>query len=256
MAEVTSHAPGAFCWIELATTDQNAAKEFYGRLFGWGFRDQDMGPGGVYTTFTLKGKAVGAAYTLDPKTHAGVPPHWMVYVATSDADATARRAVELGGKLTAPAFDVMDYGRMAVLTDPTGGMISVWQAKTHHGLELIDDPGAFCWGQLNTSDTAKAEPFYTSLFGWSAKTGSGGGMTYTEWITDGKPIGGMMAMPPGAGGPPHWLAYFAVDDCVLTAELAASLGAKTLVPPTDIPGAGFFAVFADPQGAVFAIYRR
>ena len=118
MAEVTSHAPGAFTWIELGTTDQNGAKEFYGRLFGWTFEDQQMGPDMVYTTFRLKGRNVAAAYTLDPKQHPGVPPHWMLYVATADADATARRVGELGGKVMAAPFDVMDFGRMAVLTDP------------------------------------------------------------------------------------------------------------------------------------------
>lgn len=256
MAEVTSHAPGSFSWIELGTTDQNAAKAFYGKLFGWTFVDTPMGPGEVYTTFKLKGRDVGAAYTLDPKRHGGVPPHWMVYVATTDADATVRRAGELAGKVVAGPFDVMEFGRMAVLADPPGAPFSVWQPKTHPGLGIHDEPGAFCWGQLNTNDTAKAEGFYTALFGWVAKTGTGGGMTYTEWLVAGKPIGGMMALPPGAQAPPHWLAYFAVDDCALTAALAASLGAKTFVQPTEIPGVGFFAVFADPQGATFAIYRK
>ncbi len=256
MAEVTSHAPGAFTWIELGTTDQNGAKEFYGRLFGWTFEDQQMGPDMVYTTFRLKGRNVAAAYTLDPKQHPGVPPHWMLYAATADADATARRVGELGGKVMAAPFDVMDFGRMAVLTDPTGAALSVWQARTHHGIGIHNEPGAFCWGQLNTSDTAKAEAFYTALFGWAAKSGSDGGMTYTEWLLGGKPIGGMMALPKDVQAPPHWLAYFAVEDCVATAALAASLGAKTCVPPTDIPGMGHFAVFADPQGATFAIYRE
>lgn len=214
-----------------------------------------MGPGEVYTTFHLDGKPVAATYTLDPKRHAGVPPHWMIYVATADADATARRAAELGGKVAAGPFDVMDYGRMAVLLDPTGAALSVWQAKTHHGIGIHNQPGAFCWGQLNTSDTAKAETFYTALFGWGAKTGSDAAMTYTEWLQGGAPIGGMMALPKGAQGPPHWLAYFAVADCDATAARAASLGAKTYVPPTDIAGVGRFAVFSDPQGATFAIYR-
>ncbi len=44
MAEVTSHPPGAFCWIELGTSDQKAAKDFYTQLFGWSFTDNDMGP--------------------------------------------------------------------------------------------------------------------------------------------------------------------------------------------------------------------
>lgn len=255
MPEVTSHAPGEFCWIELATTDQNAAKAFYGKLFGWTFVNQPIGPGEVYMMFQLEGRDVAAAYTLDPKRHLGVPPHWMVYVATADADATARRTAELGGKVEASPFDVMDFGRMAVLTDPTGAALSVWQAKTHRGMGIHNQPGAFCWGQLNTNDTARAEAFYTALFGWTAKTGSDATMTYTEWLLGGAPIGGMMAFPKGAQAPPYWLTHFEVADCDATAARAFSLGAKTYVPPTDIPGAGRFAVLADPQGATFALYR-
>jgi len=116
-------------------------------------------------------------------------------------------------------------------------------------------PGAFCWGQLNTSDMARAEAFYTALFGWKPKTGSDGGMTYTEWLMGGKPIGGMMELPKEAQAPPHWLAYFAVASCDESAAQAAKLGAKTCVPPTDIPGTGRFAVLADPQGVTFAVYQ-
>ena len=255
MAEVTTHAPGAFCWIELGTSDQVAAKEFYGKLFGWTSRDDAMGPSEVYTTFQLKGRDVAAAFTLDPKRFAGIPPFWMLYMASPDADATARRAGELGGDVKMGPFDVMELGRMAVLSDPTGAAFSVWQGKTHRGLGIHDEPGAFCWGQLNTSDMAKAEAFYKALFGWAAKTGSDDTMTYTEWMLGGIPIGGMMALPPEAQAPPHWLAYFAVADCDAAAARAVSLGATTCVPPTDIPGTGRFAVFTDPQGAAFAIYR-
>ena len=203
MPDVTSHAPGAFCWIELGTTDQKAAKEFYGKLFGWTFVDMPMGEGAAYTMFKLKGRDVGAAYTLDPRQHPGVPPHWMIYVATADADATAKRSAELGGEVTAAAFDVLDVGRMAVLKDPTGAVCSVWQARKHTGMGLHNEPGSFCWGQLNTNDTAKAEAFYRALFGWNAKMGSDGGMTYTEWMPrrradrrdDGAPAGRSGAAP-------------------------------------------------------------
>ena len=256
MSEVSSHAPGAFCWIELATTDQKAAKEFYGKLFGWSPSDSEMGPGMIYTIFKLKGCDAAACYTLDAAKMPGVPPHWLIYVASADAAASARRAAELGGKVTMPAFEVGDFGKMAVLADPTGGNFCVWEAKSNKGIGINNEPGAFSWGQLNTNETAKAEAFYTALFGWTAKTGSGGGMTYTEWILGGKPIGGMMAPPPGVKVPAHWLPYFAVADCDATAALATSLGARTYVPPTSLEGAGRFAVLADPQGAAFALYRE
>jgi predicted enzyme related to lactoylglutathione lyase len=252
---VTSHPPGAFCWIELGTTDQGAAKEFYGKLFGWSFEEMPMGAGETYTIFKLRGKEVAAAYRLDPERFPGVPPHWMLYVATADADAAARRSSELGGEVMAAPMDVPDVGRIAVLKDPAGAPFSVFQAKGHGGLGMQDEPGSFCWGQLNTGDTAKSEAYYVALFGWTAKTGSGGGMTYTEFWRGEAPFGGMMAMPPGLNAPAHWLPYFAVADVDASAAQAVSLGAATCVPPTTIPGAGRFAVFSDPQGATFAIYK-
>ena len=254
MSIVTAHPPGAFCWVELATTNQNGAKAFYGSLFGWKFNDMDMGPSGVYTIFTLKDQDVAAGYTLNPEQMPGVPPHWMLYVAVADADAAVRRCTELGGEVVMPAFDVFDKGRMAVLKDPTGGVHNVWQPKTNTGIGITNEPGAFCWGQLNASDLTKAERYYTAMFGWGANTGTGGGMTYTEWTLGGTPMGGMMALPPGAPAASHWLAYFAVADCDASAAKAVSLGATQCVPPTDIPGSGRFAVFTDPQGAFFAIY--
>ncbi|MFZ6873595.1 VOC family protein [Undibacterium sp. Di27W] len=256
MSIVTSHEPGAFCWVELGTNDQKAAKAFYGELFGWSAQDNEMGPGSYYTIFQLKGQDAAAAYTLDAEQQAGVPPHWAIYVSTANAEATARRSAELGGEVVVPAFDVYDLGRMAVLKDPTGAFHNIWQPGKNIGVGIQNEPGSFCWGQLNTSDTAKAEAYYTALFGWSASTSSDGGMTYTEWQQHGTAIGGMMTLPDGAMAPSHWLAYFSVEDCNASTAQAQALGAAVYVPPTDIPHTGRFAVLADPQGAVFAIYQQ
>ena len=99
MAHIDSHPPGSFCWLELTTTDQNAAKSFYSSLFGWTSVDNPMGPGEVYTTFELEGRPASAAYTLNKQQAAqGVPPHWAIYVAVESADATASRVPALGGK--------------------------------------------------------------------------------------------------------------------------------------------------------------
>ena len=256
MSIVTSHEPGAFCWVELATNDQNAAKQFYSQLFGWTINDQDMGPQGVYTIFQLKGHDSAAAYTLHPEQQAGVPPHWMIYISTEDAEATVKHSAELGGEVVVPAFDVYDLGRMAVLKDPTGAFHNIWQPGKNTGIGISGEDGAFCWGQLNSSDTAKAEAYYTGLFNWGAKTGSGGGMTYTEWLQNGTPIGGMMTLPESAMAASHWLAYFYASDCDAVTARAQSLGATVYVPPSDIPGTGRFSVLADPQGAVFALYQE
>src|SRR5688572_10688058 len=96
MATVTQHAPGTFCWPELATLDQNGAKSFYTSLFGWSFRDQDMGNNEVYTIFTINSADVGALYTMREEEKKMAPPHWNSYVAVESADQAAAKAKELG----------------------------------------------------------------------------------------------------------------------------------------------------------------
>src|SRR5262249_18598813 len=124
MANIEKHAPGNFSWIELATTDQTAAKDFYAKIFGWSFKDYPTGPNEVYTLFQVEERDAAAACTLRPaQPSPGVPPHWNLSVAVQTADAPAARAAERGGKALAPPFDVFDSGRMAVVQNPTGASL-------------------------------------------------------------------------------------------------------------------------------------
>src|SRR5438105_2840990 len=172
MAIVEKHAPGSFCWVELGTTDQAAAKTFYSSLFGWTPNDFPMGPGDLYTIFRLDGRDAAAGYTIRPEQRAqGVPPHWMLYIQVESADDAAARAEKLGGKVLAPAFDVMTVGRMAVLQDPTGAIFTAWQPKQHSGIGIAGVPGTLCWADLSTPDPARAREFYSALFGWKIAPG-------------------------------------------------------------------------------------
>jgi uncharacterized protein len=257
MPDVDRHPPGTFCWIELATTDQSAAKSFYGSLFGWSVKEFPMGPNDFYSMFQLDGRDAAAAYTLRPDQRAqGVPPHWMLYIAVESADEAAGRATQLGGKVHAAAFDVFDVGRMAVLGDPTGATFSVWQPKQHTGTGIVGVHGTLCWADLSTPDQARAAEFYSGLFGWTIVTEDEGGHGYFH-IKKGKDfIGGI---PPAThrnpSVPPHWLVYFLVSDCDAAAAKAKQLGASVHLPPTTFEDEGRFAVLADPQGAVFSIFQ-
>jgi uncharacterized protein len=258
MAEFSSHAPGTFSWAELATTDQKAGVQFYRALFGWDVNEQPMGGDEVYTMFTLRGKEVAAGYTMRPEERQhGAPPHWNLYVTVASADESAKKAESLGAKVLAPPFDVMDVGRMAILQDPTGAVFELWEAKKHIGAKILNEPGALVWSELTTRDTKRAESFYTSLFGWTAKHAAPGSpMEYTEFQNQGKPGVGMMAMPKQvpAQVPSYWMPYFQVADCDASTAKAKELGAKPIVGPQDIPGTGRFAILTDPQGAMFAVY--
>src|SRR5215475_14069876 len=185
MGTQMKHASGNFCWFELGTSDQNAAKEFYIGLFGWRFNDSPLPPemGGVYTTLMKVDKDVGAMYQLSPQ-HQGAPPHWMLYVAVDSADETAAKVAELGGEALFPPFDVMEHWRMAIFKDPTGATLSIWESKAHFGADLVGAPGSACWGELATTDVKRAGAFYSSLFGWSLKE-STDAMPYTEFSNQG-----------------------------------------------------------------------
>ena len=258
MAEFTSHTPGTFSWPELATTDQKAGVAFYRALFGWDVSETPMGPTEVYSTLQMRGKPVGAACTLQPdQQKMGVPPHWNSYVTVADADQAVKKAQSLGANVFAPPFDVMDFGRMAVLQDPTGAVFQVWQAKQHIGAMILNEPGALCWTELTTSDTKAAETFYTQLFGWGVKHSTESPMDYTEFSVGWTPGIGMMAKPAGmpAHIPSYWMPYFQVANCDASTAKAKELGAKVMVGPQDIPKTGRFTVVSDPQGAVFAVFE-
>ncbi len=129
----------------------------------------------------------------------------------------------------------------------------MWQPKQHPGADLANEPGAFCWNELQTRDPEAAKTFYAGVFGWDGQTNDMGGMAYTEWHMADAVVGGMMPMPPEVPEevPAYWLTYFAVEDCDATVTHAGELGASTIVPPMDVEP-GRFAVMADPTGAVFA----
>ena len=185
-----------------------------------------------------------------------MPPHWNSYVSVASADASAAKAKELGAKVMVEPFDVMDAGRMAVISDPTGAVVSLWEPRRHIGAQVVNEPGAFCWNELYTTDPRKAAEFYSELFGWTKDPRH---MDFGEYVIFNKGDGmaaGMMQISKEMGPmPPYWLVYFAVDDCDRTVERAKGLGANAMMPPMDIENVGRFSILTDPQGAGFAVIK-
>ena len=122
-------------------------------------------------------------------------------------------------------------------------------------IDVFQHHGALSWYELTTTDVDAALKFYTQLFGWKTEEHPmEDGTRYVVINVGGKPVGGMMKIPPQAeGAPPYWGLYITVDDVDATAKQAKELGATIIVPPTEIPEAGRFCVLQDPQGAVISI---
>jgi predicted enzyme related to lactoylglutathione lyase len=250
----TSYTQGTPNWVDLQTTNQDAAKAFYSGLFGWTYDDQPMPQGPVYSMAMLGGHPVAAIAPQSPEmAAAGVPPVWNTYLAVDSVDEAAAKVEAAGGKVAMAPFDVMDAGRMAFVMDPAGAPVALWQANQHIGAMLVNEPGTLAWNELITADPG-AIKFYTDVLGLTTSTmDMGAGGDYTLFEVGGQQVGGSMA-PPMPGIPNHWQVYFAVDDTDAAAAKAAELGGTVQVPPFDTP-VGRIAVIGDPQGAVFSIIK-
>jgi uncharacterized protein len=255
MPERTSYEPGTPSWVDLGTSDPDAAKRFYGELFGW--QAEDAGPveeTGGYAFFTLGGRKVAGVGPLQGE---GQPTAWSTYVSTDDLDALTERAEAAGAMVMVPPMDVMDAGRLAFFGHPAGGMIGAWQPGRHIGAELVGEPGSLSWNELHTRDVDGARSFGEAVFGWTFDDQAFGDGAYTI-VKVGEPgVAGMMQMPQGVPDevPAYWMTIFSVDDCDAAVAKLQELGGSLTVGPMEMEGVGRFAYVADPQGAQFGVIK-
>jgi hypothetical protein len=246
MGEVDRYPQGTFSWIDLGTTDVEGAKAFYGGLFGWQLEDLSTARGG-YTMCSLQGRDV-----------AGIRRHaedegtsWGSSITVEDTDRATARARELGATVLAEPFDVPDAGRTAVLRDPSGAVVSLWQPQGHAGAGLVNEVGTWTWNELVTPDLPAATAFYAQLFGWGAQN-IPGPLPRTSYSLGDLLVGGGHAPTPQEGEAARWTISFMVADADQSAARTQELGGSVLLPPIDIL-VGRFAIVADPAGASFSI---
>jgi uncharacterized protein len=242
---------GRFVWFEYVSQDARKAQGFFGELFGWTTKGVPM-PGGEYTMIAAPdGRTIGGYFAApDPKTPAG----WLPYLQVQSAADIAARVKKLGGSVMKEPFKVADIATMAVVADPHGAGLALWQPNK------AEDPGKpaaghFCWNELASKDPKASVAFYTQIGGFTEKAMDMGAMgAYHVLESDGQQRAGIMAqqMPQQ----PHaWLPYVQVASADQTVDKAKRLGATIVVPPTPIPNVGRFAIFVDPQGAATAILQ-
>ena len=247
MAEQSDYHHGVFNWIDLCTVDTGAAKAFYSELFGLSFVDETHPDGTVYTLGLKHDQPVVGmmAQPADLK-KMGIPSQWETYVKVDDIDAAAARVTEAGGTRLGDVTDVSDSGRLAVIADPTGAVLILWEPISHLGAAYVNEHGTMCWNELNTQDPEAAMAFYSALLGWTGVPMDGSDRVGIRHR--GEFIGTVASAPPDL--PAHWSVYFAVDDCDAVAEHCGKLGGSVIFGPTDL-APGRTALLADGQGAGF-----
>jgi hypothetical protein len=252
MADESSvlHRPGTPCWVVLATPDAARTGPFYAGLFGW---SAPAGDGG-FDTVECDGREVAGVLPLPAEAaEAGAASRWIVYLATDDITHSLNAIHSTGGEILAPAFDVGDLGRMAVVADGTGAQFGLWEAGTHPGAEAMGEPGSLTWAELRTRSRASAAGFYEAVFGWEVQSVQAGAETFITCLLDEEPVAGMVELGAADGQTPsYWMPYFAVGDCDAAATLADGLGGEVCEEPHDAAGRRL-AVLRDPLGALFFV---
>lgn len=252
MPDFTKFRAGQFCWVDLMSKNMDAAKAFYTGLFGWSFEAMDTQGSPPYGALTKGGKiACGIGQMTGEMKDAGMPAMWNSYVSVEDVAATCDAVTAAGGKVFCPPMQIMDAGHMAVVQDPQGAAVSLWQPGTTRGVQVANEEATWCWGEVMTPDAEAAKSFYGQVFGWTFEQDTNNPSQYWMAKLGDRTVGGVMQMDDSMQGvPPHWSVYFQTADVPGKCEAIKSLGGSVHFGPFDSP-VGPIAICADSEGGSF-----
>ena len=244
---------GAPCWVDLFTSDPERTQAFYNELFGW--TCETAGPEyGGYFNFSKDGVQVAGGMRNDGD--AGTPDHWSVYLASANAEATVEAAASRGSAVIVPAMPVSELGSMAVVTDPGGDAIGIWQPGLHKGFGIYGETGTPSWFELHSRAYDASVQFYRDVFGWDTHAVSDAPeFRYTTLGEGDAQLAGIMdesVFP--ADAPSGWSIYFGTDDTDKSLARTVDLGGKIVRPAEDTPY-GRLAQAADPTGSLFKLVQ-
>lgn len=247
---------GTFAWYELATTDAEAAVDFYRKVVGWNAQDSGM-PGVRYTIVSAGEAGVGGIMAMQPETcAAGGQPGWIGYIAVDDVDAYAGRVTAAGGAIRRAPDEIPGIGRFAIAADPHGVPFVLFKPTPREvpPRPPVGTPGTVGWHELHAGDGAAAFTFYAGLFGWQKDQAMDMGAfgTYQLFKADADPIGAMMTKAPHIPAP-FWLYYFVVDAIDAAHARVTGNGGQVLHGPMEVPGGSWIVQCQDPQGVMFAL---
>jgi predicted enzyme related to lactoylglutathione lyase len=248
---------GHFCWWSLMTKDVISANDFYQQLFDWQLDEIDIPGQGKTTIYSAGRGGFGNPILLEPDFPA--PSHWMTYLVVENVDDACELAKKLGGDVCVPPFDIPTIGRTAVVQDPVGSAFHIFTPmQDDDNLNMIGGGlGEICWMELMVENPAMVSPFYAGLFGWKfAEPMPMNGGEYISFTVNNVQVGGILKRPPGVPEmPPLWMNYFSVPSVAKWSDKVTSLGGKLLMPKTEIPETGFFALVEDPTGAMAYLFE-
>jgi predicted enzyme related to lactoylglutathione lyase len=249
--------PGKVVWHDLLSEDAEAARAFYGDLFGWRFEAVDPGIGVPYYLARHDGRPVAGLVDARGFARRVNVSRWIGVISVEDVDAAARTATAAGGRVIGQPQPVGGRGRMAVIKDPAGGIVALVRTTGGDPPDRPPATGDWLWNELWTADLDASARFYRRLAPYRVETFTpdDDGAPYRYLAAAGVPRAGLVPRP-AAAIPTTWLPYILVDDIDRTAARAAALGGRLLAGPIPHPVGGRVALLADPSGAGFLVQTR
>ena len=252
---IMANKQGEFIWYELMTPDVAGARAFYQAVAGWTIADKSEMPGMDYRMVNAPDGSVGGVMPIDADMAAhGARPIWVGYVGVEDVDASVAAIKAMGGAIHMGPVDIPDVGRLAMASDPQGGLFYVMRGAVEDGTSTAFAPGKLghCgWNELSTPDQDGAHAFYGKLFGWTnPETMPMGPMgDYRFLYLDDLRLGASMHRD----GQAFWQSYFHVASINAAADAVKAQGGTVDQGPMEVPGGDHIIVGTDPQGARFAL---
>jgi predicted enzyme related to lactoylglutathione lyase len=249
---------GQYLWHELLTSDPQAGTGFYSKVLGWSKVPYEGDAG-----YTMLGNAqgpVGGARVMGKDALADqAGPSWLTYVGVPDLTAALATVEAKGGRILHPITPVPgDGGRYAVIVDPQGAKIGVYEPGAGMSGGADAAAGPVVWHELTAADPEAALQFYNAIFGWEVvathEMGGDVGTYYLFGQGATQKGGAYAAAKPGAGNGPRWLVYLGVPSVTAAVEAAKAAGGKVLNPPHQVPGGSWISQLLDSHGVAVAVH--
>jgi predicted enzyme related to lactoylglutathione lyase len=236
---------GKFVWYDLLTSDVAIARDFYGELFGWSFKEQ-----GRYTVVLNKAQPIGGMVEVQPKDGKDHAARWLALLSVPDVDQAAAMVLKAGGTVHEGPVDMKNRGRGALVSDPQGAHLVLLHSSSGDPVDTEPPMGAWLWVELWSKDPKAAVAFYEELGGYSSVAGE-----EDYWFLWKDEWRGGVRFVPDEDLEVRWIPTVRVPDTVTIAEHAEKLGGQVLVQPQDDSIGGSVALIEDPTGGLLIVQR-
>ncbi len=244
--------PGKFVWHNLVTGDAEAARLFYGELFGWTF---DIKDDGRYSVITYNGRNLGGILDTSKDGKASKRAHWLSAMSVASLDASLTAVDKAGGKQLEAPIDVSGVGRVVTVEDSVGAVLHLLDSDRGDPPDLDPDLHTWLWHELLANQTDPALQFYENAFGYRVEPlKKNPNSDYRVLWSSGEPRAGIMKNP-FEKTRSAWIPYVRVDDPAALAERVTALGGRVIIAPRPDVRDGTLALVVDPSGAPLALQK-